>query len=708
MQDQEKFGKEISFGKIIRLLLMQSKLIIGFSLLGFILGIVSYVTTDKTYKVKSMMQIYQPDTRSFSDNIFDNFLNSSSTSDVRFVQDLFIARANILPIIEEYNLNVDVADLSEEEAIIFNEFDFQSNSRQSFNFKIKLDEKSYFFSDSSTNDTFIELFYGSQYELDNLILNVSSDSFVESGKEVDVVYRTVEAAFNSVRNRFSVESSLPNRSYLPVNSGLLEISFLTEDIDQGLNILNFANSYFISKTIEQESQQARQALNFVDQRLENAVIELQRNKNQLKDFRENNKSINVELEIETIIYNLKEIESQINALDVEIAKASNLFTEDNPIYLDLINQKRTLNIQKTEVEQEIVELPLAQQQYIDLYREYEVNEEIYSQLLNKKLEYSIKEASTLGNLRIVDNAYYETMVSPTFTVIPIFFVLFAITIVMFAIFRGLYFLPLSNPAEIADDGLDYPIYGVIPKEDSPQDIGEISEDSRLNQSLESLIVNLNSQFLSKKQDSGCRKITLTSGTPENGKSFISRQLAYKLSKLGNKVLLIDNDLKRGDQHKDLNKSKISIEKFSSLSSSNIDDLLVDDKFYLLPKITGLDSSFQFLYSPVYEKQMSLFEEIFDYIIIDTPPLLAVSDSAILLSMSDIILIVARHGLTKINELRQMISLSSQLGINIDGLVYNAYEKPNSYYGYYGLYGNYEYQYYAKKYLYQSYEYDKKK
>ena len=201
---------------------------------------------------------------------------------------------------------------------------------------------------------------------------------------------------------------------------MLEISYLTNDIDKGIEILNYANSYFISKTIEQESQQARQALNFVDQRLENAVIELQRNKNQLKDFRESNKSINVELEIETIIYNLKEIESQINAIDVEIAKAANLFTEDNPIYLDLINQKEILNKQRIEVEKEIKSLPLAQQQYIDLYREYEVNEEIYTQLLNKKLEYSIKEASTLGNLRIVDNAYFEFLVSPTLTIVPIF------------------------------------------------------------------------------------------------------------------------------------------------------------------------------------------------------------------------------------------------------------------------------------------------
>ena len=583
MQDQEKYSKEISFGKIIRLLLMQSKLILGFTLLGLTLGIVSYVTSEKTYRVTSMMQIYQADNRSFSNNMFDNFLNSSSTSDVRFVQDLYIARSNLLPIIEKFNLNLRVEGLETDEKIIFNEFKYDANTRQSKNFKIKLDKDLFYLSSSFTNDIFIELPYDQQNTIDNFVLNISSNSNVEINKEVEVFYKTPEASFNSIKNKFSIESSLPNRSYLPVNSGLLEISYLTNDIDKGIEILNYANSYFISKTIEQESQQARQALNFVDQRLENAVIELQRNKNQLKDFRESNKSINVELEIETIIYNLKEIESQINAIDVEIAKAANLFTEDNPIYLDLINQKEILNKQRIEVEKEIKSLPLAQQQYIDLYREYEVNEEIYTQLLNKKLEYSIKEASTLGNLRIVDNAYFEFLVSPTLTIVPIFFMLFGIFITMIAVFRGLYFLPISNPAEIADDGLDYPIYGVIPKEDIPNAMESISEDSKLNQSLESLIVNLNSQFLSNKHEASCKKITLTSGTPENGKSFISRQLAYKLSKLGNKVLLIDNDLKRGDQHKDLAKSKITVEQFTNLDSSSINNLKVDSNFFFVTK-----------------------------------------------------------------------------------------------------------------------------
>ena len=55
----------------------------------------------------------------------------------------------------------------------------------------------------------------------------------------------------------------------------------------------------------------------------------------------------------------------------------------------------------------------------------------------------------------------------------------------------------------------------------------------------------------------------------------------------------------------------------------------------------------------------------------------------------------------------MNSLSKQIGVDFDGVIYNSYEKPSSYYGYYGLYGNYDYQYYANKYLYESYDYDKK-
>ena len=69
---------------------------------------------------------------------------------------------------------------------------------------------------------------------------------------------------------------------------------------------------------------------------------------------------------------------------------------------------------------EIRQLPIAQQEYIDLFREVEIAQLLYSELSNKKLEYSILEASTLGNMRIVDNAYVDIKLRPLLSSIFIF------------------------------------------------------------------------------------------------------------------------------------------------------------------------------------------------------------------------------------------------------------------------------------------------
>ena len=115
-----------------------------------------------------------------------------------------------------------------------------------------------------------------------------------------------------------------------------------------------------------------------------------------------------------------------------------------------------------------------------------------------------------------------------------------------------------------------------------------------------------------------------------------------------------------------------------------------------------------LYSEKYINHVQSLKKNFDFVIIDTAPVLSVSDTSILLQLSDLSIAVVRHGVNKIGEIKQMFRVSLiRLVMIIAGIVYNGYEKPSSYYGYYGLYGNYAYQYYAKKYLYKSYDYDEK-
>ena len=171
-------------------------------------------------------------------------------------------------------------------------------------------------------------------------------------------------------------------------------------------------------------------------------------------------------------------------------------------------------------------------------------------------------------------------------------------------------------------------------------------------------------------------------------------------------MLIDCDLRRGQQHKALNCDKISEKDFFSLRVENMKPTKENSNLYLIPKITNLHNQVQFLYSLDFENKINYLKDSFDYVIIDSPPLLSVSDTSILSSFAELHVAVVRHEVTRINEIKQMNNISKQLGFDFDGFIYNAYKKPTRYYGYYGLYGNYAYEYYAKKYLYDSYEYEK--
>ena len=104
-----------------------------------------------------------------------------------------------------------------------------------------------------------------------------------------------------------------------------------------------------------------------------------------------------------------------------------------------------------------------------------------------------------------------------------------------ALIKGIYFTPVTNPAEIADADLtDLPYIGILPKREEVD-----TEDKKFTQSIESAIVNMRQI----KPDG--KTILITSATPSNGKSFSSKSFAEALANLGFKTAIIDCDFKRG-------------------------------------------------------------------------------------------------------------------------------------------------------------------
>ena len=694
---QQEYKDELDIGTIFRFLLMQSKLIFSIVGIAFLLSYFNYSTSTKIYKIESLLQY-----ESFNQNIFDpsNALQRTSgnpSTDIMNLATLYESRTNLLRVIKDLKLNIDIKDLSEEEYIDIEIHSVEKNQFKNHNLYFSFLKDRYILLDENKNEI-ASANYGEYVDFNDLKI-LANSSNLTTDKIIEVNFRHPESLYNQLKAKIHLESTTSMNSFFR-NEGLLTVSYTTPNPEQGKKIINYANKIFLNQRISVETEKSRKAINFIDKNINSLKEVVESNKIKLKEFKERNKSIDVTLEIQSIIDKIVSIDKALASVNLEIANAQDIYTQNNPAYLNLLNKKKILEKQKEDVLLEIELMPKEQQEYIDLYNDVQVSQTLFEELETRRLGFSILEASTIGDIRVVDDAYYVARVSPQITSVIVFTFLSLIFACAVAIIRGYNFLPISNPAELFDNNVHLPIIGVVPQID---DIQESKDDLRLNSAIESLIVNIDS---TKNDQANKNIITITSPTPMNGKSTISMNLAEGYAKIGKRVLLIDNDLKRGKLARNYNLRSIDEKVFNSIDETNIDNFKVEGNYYLIPRVKKLNNSFQFLYSNVYKEKLSFFKDYFDYVIFDTAPILSVADSSILIDKSDFNILVVRHGVNRINEIKQAIDNFAQINKNINGILYNCYAKPKSYYGYYGLYGNYSYQYYAEKYLDDVYDYKK--
>ena len=400
---------------------MQSKLVIAIILVITSLSILYYSTATKTYKISTLLQVYSPSQISSASALpMDLLSGSSNSSALSNLVPLYDSRSNVIDIINKLNLNLSFNELSDDEFIKFDKFYVAGLVKdQIAKFYLRKNNDLFELYDSKMN-LIDKIAKNTDYNFDTLEINIS-DIKLKPEKLIEISYKRVEDSVSRVQQSIKVGILNSNRFNLLSQNGLMEISLISDDVEQAKEIIDLANSIFINKNIEVESKKARRAIEFLDERLLSLDEVLAKNKSKLKSFQEQNISLNVDLEIKSIIDKLSEVEKSIAEIDLEFAKASNIFTQSNPLYQNLTNQKETLINQRSAIQNRIKMLPIAQQEYIDLFRDVEISQELYSELVNRKLGFSILEASTLGNIIIIDSAYVDGKVSPSLSIVLLMF-----------------------------------------------------------------------------------------------------------------------------------------------------------------------------------------------------------------------------------------------------------------------------------------------
>lgn len=493
-------------------------------------------------------------------------------------------------------------------------------------------------------------------------------------------------------------------------TGILKLSFEGEDKQKISEILNHISQIYFLQNVKRNSAEAEKSLAFLESHLPGIKSELTGYEDVLNNYRQANDSIDLGLEAQSTLKVMVELEAQLNELTFKESEISQRFTKDHPAYKSLLDKRKTLLGEKERLNKQVQKLPKTQREVLRMTRDVEVNQQIYIQLLNKVQELSIIKAGTVGNVRILDDAQaYSRAVKPKKPLIVVLATLLGgMLSVAFVLVKAAFHRGVESPDQIEEIGL--PVYAAVPKSDLQVELtNRFKSKKQRTKGTQALLAESNPADLSVEALRGLRtslhfamleaknNILMISGpAPGIGKSFISTNFAAVAAKTGQKVLLIDADMRKGYLQQSfgvkwdngLSDVLSSKQDFAqSIKATPVENLDILTRGQVPPNPSEL------LMHPRFAELIEWASKEYDLVIVDTPPVLAVTDPSIVGAFAGTTLMVARYAQNTVKEIDVARNRFEQSGIEVKGVIFNAIEKKaSSSYGY----GYYNYAYSSDK------------
>lgn len=505
-------------------------------------------------------------------------------------------------------------------------------------------------------------------------------------------------SINDLRGRLSVSER--GRS-----SGILEVRLTGEDRLDNARALNAVIQAYLGQNISRSAAEAESSLTFIRNQLPQAEQNLREAEAALNTFRQEQVSVDLPLETQTILGQVTRIESELEDLQRREDELAERFTPAHPTYRQLLDERARLESRLEGLRDEVGALPETQRQILNLTREVELAQRIYTELLTRAQEVEVLRASTIGNVRIVDTA----RASPG-AVAPRKSLILALSMVLGAI-AGIGIVLVRNWAKkgIQDSSdlekLGMPVFATINYSKDADTAGRrdgklpiLALESTADLTIEavrSLRTSLHFGMLDAKTPS----ISITSSHPGAGKSFLSVNLAAVAAQAGQRVCLVDADMRRGKLRRYFDVPRTR----AGLAEVLAGDIAFDDAV-----IAGPTENLSFLPAGRYPPNPSellmraeLSELIdwcakhFELTIFDAPPVLAVTDPVILARQTGVSIFVARHDETPLGEIEAAQKTLGAAGLKFSGAILNGFD-PKKAGGRYGYGYGYRYEYQQRK------------
>ncbi|HCF6536805.1 MULTISPECIES: polysaccharide biosynthesis tyrosine autokinase [Klebsiella] len=524
----------------------------------------------------------------------------------------------------------------------------------------------------------------------------------DSGSVFTITYVSKLKAITDLQEVFSVTDQ-------GKDTGMLNLSLTGPDPRLLEKILTSISNNYLAQNVDRQAAQDAKSLEFLSEQLPKVRNELDIAEDKLNQYRQQKDSVDLSLEAKSVLEQIVNVDNQLNGLTFREAEISQLYTKEHPTYKALLEKRKTLQDEKEKLNQRVSAMPKTQQEILQLSRDVDSGQAVYMQLLNRQQELNIAKSSAIGNVRIIDNAVSQPKpIKPKKIIILLGGILLggviSVGMVLLRIFlrQG-----IESPEQLEEVGIN--VYASVPISEAiaKRNVQSFRRKKKMENGNGHFLIAENPADLAIEAIRGLRTslhfammearnnvLMISGASPNAGKTFISSNLAAIIAQAGQKVLLIDMDMRKGYTHK----------LFNLNNDNGLSDILSGrteiQNAIKNVSVAGIDYISRGI-SPPNPAELLMHHRLgglidwasqnYDIVILDTPPILAVTDAAIIGHYAGTTLLIARFEENTVKEIEVSFKRFEQSGVIVKGCILNGVvRKASSYYGY--GYNHYGYSY----------------
>ena len=508
-----------------------------------------------------------------------------------------------------------------------------------------------------------------------------------AGQKFEVRRYLKQQAFAAFNSAFDVKEK-------GKRTGILEFTYEDFYADRAAKILNEIAFAYQRNNVAQRSLEAQSTIQFLENQLPIVKNRLDSSEQVLNQYRSQVGSADIKEEAKIVLEKQMKLQQQLLDLEQKRQETVRLFHEEHPTVKTLDERISKIKGELSKAFSQVKKMPETQQEVLRLSSDVEINKLLYTNMLNNIQQLKLVAAGEVGSVRIIDEA--EPTLGPKKPKKKMFYVMGFFLGICFSV--GFISLKNKMKSGIKDSRtiereLGISVYAKIPKGVPTKNTGHLplavaSPDDLAVEAMRTLRTSL--EFM--MPETGSSVIAVSGLIPGVGKSFVSVNLAALFASVGKKVIIIDADLRKGRLHKEFGFSKDNGLSEVLMGKTSLDNAIKETSvpglsLMVCGKIPSTPA--ELLGSRKYENLIAALREKYDIILVDTPPVMLVTDAMYVCRHTDQAIMVVeynRHALDAIKEAVELFTKGAKDSLHTSIVINKYVHRKSDGYGYkYGKY-----------------------